>query len=423
MSYPDGKYRDGTIHITVDTGHDAYHTSLIDPNPLMHALDTAMMHYADPNARALAFAQVYRFKVGLKMFGEVGSKAAVTKLPQLHNYHIYNLVWAHSLTPAACMTVLELLMNIVKKRDQQVRAHAVTAGSKDRHQPGDKKEDETSPTIATDSIMITATIDAHECWDVATVDIPGAFLRTYYDKDTFMLLRRCHAKLMVQVDPALYKKNMSSMEKNDKVLLYIKLSKAIYGLLKSALLFYKKFVDNLKNYESPFIINPYDSCVANATISGLQMTVTWHVDDLKISQVDPYQITKFCQYLASFYGNGLMVHQGKVHKFLSMDLNFVLEEIIQVLMITYTTKVILDFPKSITSSCTSSAGDRLFTVRDALEAKFLPKEQIQAFHHTVAQLLFLCKRTRRDIQITLSFLTIRVKHPDKVYQGKLKRVF
>ncbi len=38
---------------------------------------------------------------------------------------------------------------------------------------------------------------------------------------------------------------------------------------------------------TPFIINLYDPCVANATIAGLQMIVTWHVNDLKISHIDP----------------------------------------------------------------------------------------------------------------------------------------
>ncbi len=273
----------------------------------MHALGTAMMHYANPDARALAFAQVYSFKAGLKKFGEVGSKAAVTKLTQLHNYHVYNPVWANSLTPAEQKTVLELLINIVKKRDGKVRTRAVADGSKEQHQPGYKKEDDTSPTIAMDSIMITATIDAYERQDVELVDIPGAFLHAYNNKDTFMLLRGCLAELMVQVNPALYRKYVI-YGKNDEALLYIKLSKAIYSLLKSALLFYKKFVDHLKIYESPFIINPYNPCVANATITGLQMTVTWHVNHLKISHINPYQITKFRQYLASIYGNGLVVH-------------------------------------------------------------------------------------------------------------------
>ncbi len=91
-------------------------------------------------------------------------------------------------------------------------------------------------------------------------------------------------------------------------------------------------------------------------------------------------------------------------------------------MIAYTTKVILDYPISITVSCTSLAGDYIFTVQDALEAKFLPKEQAQAFHHTMAQLLFLCKCTCRDIQTAISFLTTRVKHPYEDDWGKLKLV-
>ena len=42
------------------------------------------------------------------------------------------------------------------------------------------------------------------------------------------------------------------------------------------------------------------------------------------------------------------------------------------------------------------------------------------FHRTVAQLLFLCKRARPDIKTLLSFLTTRVKQPDKDDWGKLR---
>jgi hypothetical protein len=117
MSYPDGKYRDGLIHIMVDTNHDANHPSPTYPNLLTHALGTAMMHYASPTARALALAQVYSFKAGLKMFGEAGSKAAITKLTQLYNYYVYNPVRAKSLTPDKRKMVLESFMNIIKKRN------------------------------------------------------------------------------------------------------------------------------------------------------------------------------------------------------------------------------------------------------------------------------------------------------------------
>ena len=63
--------------------------------------------------------------------------------------------------------------------------------------------------------------------------------------------------------------------------------------MQSALLFYKKLHGELENYG--FEVNPYDPCVANKIINGTEMTVTWHVDDLKVSYKDDDEI------LASIY--------------------------------------------------------------------------------------------------------------------------
>jgi hypothetical protein len=60
-------------------GHDANHPLLIDPNPLMHLLGTALIHYAIPKACAMAFAQPYSFKTSIKKFGQDGKMAAVTE--------------------------------------------------------------------------------------------------------------------------------------------------------------------------------------------------------------------------------------------------------------------------------------------------------------------------------------------------------
>jgi hypothetical protein len=151
------------------------------------------------------------------------------------------------------------------------------------------------------------------------------------------------------------------------------------------------------------------------------MMVTWHVDDLKTLHIDPFQVTKFAAYLATIYGNGLVVHRGPIHNYLGMDLNFSQPGIAQISMINYTKKVLDNFPEAIKTSCATPATNHLFTVQDEKEAKFLPKEQAQAFHHTVAQLLYLCKHTQRDIQTAVSFLTTRVKRPNKDDWGKLKR--
>jgi hypothetical protein len=127
----------------------------------------------------------------------------------------------------------------------------------------------------------------------------------------------------------------------------------------------------------------------------------------------PFQVTKFATYLATIHGNGLVVHRGPFHDYLGMDPNYSQPSIAQISMIKYTTKVIDNFPETITTTCTTPAADHLFTVRDEQEAKFLPEQHAQAFHHTVAQLLFLCKHTQCDIQMAVSFLTTHVKWPNK----------
>ncbi len=61
-SYSDNQYKNSTVRITVNSGHDTNQPSPIDPNPLMHVLGTAMLHYTNPEARAVAFGQSYSFK-------------------------------------------------------------------------------------------------------------------------------------------------------------------------------------------------------------------------------------------------------------------------------------------------------------------------------------------------------------------------
>jgi hypothetical protein len=66
--------------------------------------------------------------------------------------------------------------------------------------------------------------------------------------------------------------------RDNEAVLYVHVLKALYGMLVSAMLFYKKLNNDLIEYG--FKVNPYDPCVANKIVRGRQMTVSWHVDDL-----------------------------------------------------------------------------------------------------------------------------------------------
>jgi hypothetical protein len=86
----------------------------------------------------------------------------------------------------------------------------------------------------------------------------------------------------------------------------------------------------------------------------------------------------------------------------------------------YLRKVIKEFPEEITGVCATAASDHLFKVQE--DGRKLSEELADAFHHTVYQLLFAANRARCDIQTAVSFLTTRVKTPDKDDWGKLVRL-
>jgi hypothetical protein len=58
-------------------------------------------------------------------------------------------------------------------------------------------------------------------------------------------------------------------------------------------------------------------------------------------------------------------------------------------MIPYIRKILQEFPEKITGVASSPAADHLFKIRAPSDACLLPEKQATAFHHTVAQLLFL----------------------------------
>jgi hypothetical protein len=80
-----------------------------------------------------------------------------------------------------------------------------------------------------------------------------------------MILKGRLAELMVQVVPNLYRKYIS-VDKKGMAILYIKMQKATYMLLRSALLLYKKLVADLERIGVK--LNPYDPCVANKEVNG-----------------------------------------------------------------------------------------------------------------------------------------------------------
>ena len=101
-----------------------------------------------------------------------------------------------------------------------------------------------------------------------------------------MAIRGKTAELLVRLNAEWYQSNVWYTIPRREFLCctYVQVEKALYGMLRAALLFYRKLRADLE--DMGFEVNPYDPCVANKIVEGSQCTIVWHVDDLKVSHKD-----------------------------------------------------------------------------------------------------------------------------------------
>ena len=65
-------------------------------------------------------------------------------------------------------------------------------------------EDASSPTVTTDSVLLTCIVDTEEHWDVATVDIQNSFIQTYIEDEkeiTTINIRGVLVDILLDISP------------------------------------------------------------------------------------------------------------------------------------------------------------------------------------------------------------------------------
>jgi len=359
----------------------------------------------------------YTLKKGIQMFGEAGVDAVLKELKQLHDRKVLEPQSSSQLTTKERQRALHYLMFLKKKRCGKIKGQGCADGRKQREYLN--KEDVSSPTVSIEAVLLSCVIDAQEGRDIATVDIPGAFMQADPDELLHMKLEGQMAELLVKLDPKLYRKYVQT--ERGKSVLYVELKKALYGTLQAAFLFWKLLSGWLQNWG--FEINPYDWCVANKNIDGLQCTILWHVDDLKISHKEPKVVDYVINLIAKEFGKEapLTVNRGKTHEYLGMTLDFVSPGKVRIIMSRYIEDMLAELPDDMDGEVRTPASSHLFEV-NSVDPAVLNEETATLFHHNVAKLLFLCKRARPDIQTAVAFLCTRVQSPDADDYKKLSRV-
>jgi len=114
-------------------------------------------------------------KNGINLWGK-GVDSILKEMNQFHDRDAVRPLLPTEITENVKAKALGYLMFLRKKRNGEIKGRGCADG---RPQQLYKSKEETySQTASTESIFITALIDAQEGRDVAIVDIPGAFLQT-----------------------------------------------------------------------------------------------------------------------------------------------------------------------------------------------------------------------------------------------------
>ena len=205
------------------------------------------------------------------------------------------------------------------------------------------KEDTASPTVLLQSVFLTCGIEAHEGHEAAIIDIPNAFVQTNHKGQTMIMkIKGQLAHILVEVAPEIYEEYLT--EEDGVPVLYVELLKALYRMMESSLLFYKKLVKDIQ--EQGFKVNPYDPCMVNKMVNRKQLILTWHVDDLKAFHVDKKVIDEFIQWIHDKYKDFMKAKpsRGKKCGYLAMLLDYSSPGVVKIDMSDYIKSMVSTFP-------------------------------------------------------------------------------
>jgi hypothetical protein len=346
--------------------------------------------------------------------------AAQSEMKQLHFRNRFKPKHWRELSQVQRQPVLESHMFLKQKWDRKIKGRTLDCGNKQRDYIS--KEDASSPTVATESVLLSCIIDAEEERYVAVVDIPNEFIQTRVENEEDMdmafikirgILVDILVDILVEIAPDVYKSYVSKDKKGSKQLL-VQCQNALYGTMVASLLYYRKLVTSLTDID--FVINPYDPCVASKMIEGDQMTFCFHVDDCKLSHRKTKVMDSMIEYIRQEYdsifedGYGEMtVSRGKIHKYLGMTLDYTVRSQVKITMFDYVDEILTAFDKAEPKgggTKTSAAPESIFKVDENCEK--LKQDKAVEFHNLVANTLYSTKRSRPDTCTAIAFLTTRV---------------
>ena len=358
---------------------------------------------------------------GIAQHGFEAVMSTVKEVKQMLDEDVWEGVESNTLTAEEWKSVISSMLFLKEKYSPageflKLKSRLVAGG---HQQVRELYGDSSSPTVATQTVMMIVTIAAAEGRSVAAVDVPGAFLKSDMPTDgpaVFMKLNKFITSVLVKLDSS-YKKFVRA----DGTTI-VRLKRALYGCIQASKAWYQKLSGDLRSLG--YTANPSDGCCWNRVEdNGTQSTIIFHVDDLFITASSDILLEGIIKQLDRLYSDDqqkITVQRGTKMEYLGMIFKFNADmKTVTVSMEGFIGDLLKDLG-DIAGTAKTPAGHNLFRVRDT--ALQLEEQKRELFHSIMAKILYLSKRARPDLLVAVAFLVRRVQHPDTDDWEKMERL-
>ena len=339
-------------------------------------------------------------------------EAVIKELQQLEEYPVWKYIDPKTISKTKLKSIMRSHMFLKRKNDAagaflKWKARLVAGGNT---QDKELFDNISAPTVALESVFMIIAIAAIESRKIYTLDITGAYLNCEIPEDEepiLMVLDPVTARILSEFKPE------AKSYIGDSGEIIVQLTRALYGMVQSARLWYLKLKDTLSSIG--FKPNAYDLCVFNKTSAdGNQITIAFHVDDLIMTSASTKDLEETVSAIGNHF-NGISVTRGSNHSYLGMEIQ-IKEQFYGVSMRGYLDKIIQGDRYRETSY---PMGPNLFKTS---ENQTTEEERIK-FHSDVAKALFIAKRIKPMTLLPVSVLASRVQKPSRDDVAHLDKLY
>ena len=356
------------------------------------------------------------FKKATELYGDLAKDSTIAEVTQMVQFEVWDLTKRQELSRDEVKRIIPCSLFLKEKlfpdgTFDKLKARLVAGGHR---QDITLYDNISSPTVNLTTVYIVLALAAFEGHQVTPVDIKGAYLNAKLKSVQVHMRIPSHLAVMfVEVYKQLHNMDISEYLDKDGSLI-VRLKKALYGLVESALLWYEHLRGTL--LEIGYKVSQFDRGLFYKQSSTGKSFVCIHVDDVLISTNSQQLSSELVQHLQKTYKD-INVQSGNKIFYLGLQLDLDIQaRSICLSQSGYINDLLREYP--VTKTAVTPATDSLFDVSE----EGTPVDTT-AFASKLMKLSYLAKRTRPDLLLAVSFLATRMKTPNNYDDLKLTRVY